>query len=407
MEIKLEWVKNLLLLSSENINLKSFGMKPHQIFKITFLLFSIMVFTTCTTKNTPPTPIKIIGPYLQKMSHEEVTICWSTYEGKTLIMDDDSVLQEVNQYRQHKSIVTHLEPNTSYNYDVLKDGSDLGKGTFTTFPEEVEPFHFTVLGDTRTRHDFHQRIVNRMIEEKPLFVVNTGDLVSRGNHMNDWEHFFRINDKLTRDVPYYTVLGNHEQDSDNYYKFFSLPGKESYYFFSVGDALFIVLDMEGPDYEAPAYLEGESEDAFWQNISKKYFEEEKEWLENILTLNDDAGYIFVFFHPTYYSIKSSRVEDAELRRQFWGDIFERHNVTAVLNGHDHYYHHAINDGTHYIVTAGGGAPLYETDAIQPETVKFNKIEHFMRIDVGLENTTMKAIDINGELIDEILVERRK
>ncbi|MDX2444939.1 MAG: metallophosphoesterase [Bacteroidales bacterium] len=382
-------------------------MNSRQIFKFTLLLFSILVFTTCTTKNTPPTTTKIIGPYLQKMSHEEVTICWSTYEGKTLIMDDDSVLQEVNQYRQHKSIVTHLEPNTSYNYDVLKDGTDLGKGTFTTFPEEVEPFHFAVLGDTRTRHDFHQRIVNRIIEEEPLFVVNTGDLVSRGNHMNDWEHFFRINDKLTRDVPYYTVLGNHEQDSDNYYKFFSLPGKESYYFFSVGDALFIVLDMEGPDYDAPAYLEGESEDAFWQNISKKYFEEEKEWLENILTLNDDAGYIFVFFHPTYYSIKSSRVEDAELRRQFWGDIFERHNVTAVLNGHDHYYHHAINDGTHYIVTAGGGAPLYDTDAIQPETVKYKKIEHFMRVDVGLENTTMKAIDINGELIDEILVERRK
>ncbi len=182
---------------------------------------------------------------------------------------------------------------------------------------------------------------------------------------------------------------------------------ESYYFFSVADALFVVLDMEGPDYDAPAFLEGEKEDAFWQNISKKYFEKEKEWLENILTLNNDAGYIFVFFHPTYYSIKSSRVEDAELRRQFWGDIFERHNVTAVMNGHDHYYHHAINDGTHYIVTAGGGAPLYDTDAIQPETVKYKKIEHFMRVDVGLENTTMKAIDINGELIDEILVERRK
>jgi 3',5'-cyclic AMP phosphodiesterase CpdA len=341
------------------------------------------------------------------MSHEEVTICWSTFEGTTLIKNSDSILQEVNQYRQHKSIVTRLEPNTTYSYDVLEDGTDLGKGTFTTFPEMMEPFHFAVLGDTRSRHDFHQRIVNKIIQEEPLFVVNTGDLVSRGNNMEDWEHFFRINDKLTRNVPYFTVLGNHEQNSENYFNFFSLPGNESYYFFSVGEALFIVLDMEGPDYDAPAYLEGEKEDAFWQNISRKYFEKEKEWLENILTLNDDAGYIFVFFHPTYYSIKSSRVEDAKLRREFWGDIFERHNVTAVLNGHDHYYHHAEHGGTHYIVTAGGGAPLYETDAIQPETVKYKKIEHFMRIDVGNESTTMKAIDINGELIEEIVAKRRK
>ena len=211
---------------------------------------------------------------------------------------------------------------------------------------------------------------------------------------------------MTRHVPYYTVLGNHEQNSDNYYNFFSLPGNESYYFFSVGNALFVVLDMDGPDYNAPLYLEGENLDAFWNNISRKYFEEEKEWLENILSLNEDAGYIFVFFHPTFYSIKSSRVEDAELRREFLGDVFERHGVTAVLNGHDHYYHHAEHGGTHYIVTAGGGAPLYDTDAIQPETVKYQKIEHFMRIDVGLTETSMKAIDINGQLIEEIVVNRR-
>ncbi len=366
----------------------------------------ILSFTRCVQDKPDDSP-EIIGPYLQSMSEGEVTVCWSTLEGTTQIRVGDSMVQSVNQYSNHKSIITRLEPNTTYSYDVLNDGTDKGKGTFTTFPDGSVPFHFTVLGDTRTRHDFHQKIVNKIIDEDPLFVVNTGDLVSRGNSMDDWEHFFRINDKLIRHVPYFPVLGNHEQDSENYYNFFSLPGNERYYFFSVGDALFIFLDMEGTNYRAPGYLEGVNVDAFWINISKKYFEEEKEWLEKILTLNNDAGYIFVFFHPTFYSIKASRVEDAELRRAFWGDIFERHRVTAVLNGHDHYYHHAEHGGTHYIVTAGGGAPLYDTDAIQPETVKYKKIEHFMRIDVGFEKTTMKAIDINGDLIEEIITDRRK
>ena len=362
--------------------------------------------TQCVQEKPDDLP-EIIGPYLQSMSDDEVTICWATLEGTTQIMNSDSIIQSVDQYNNHKSIITRLMPGTTYSYDVLNDGTDRGRGTFTTFPVDSIPFHFTVLGDTRTRHDFHQRIVNRMIEEDPLFVVNTGDLVSKGNSMDDWQQFFRINDQLIRHVPYFTVLGNHEQDSENYYNFFSLPGNEKYYFFSVGSALFITLDMEGPNYSAPAYLEGENVDAFWMNISKEYFEEEKVWLEKILTLNDDAGYIFVFFHPTFYSIKASRVEDAELRRAFWGDIFERHRVTAVLNGHDHYYHHAEHGGTHYIVTAGGGAPLYDTDSIQPETVTYKKIEHFMRIDVGLEHTSMKAIDINGDLIEEITVNRRR
>ncbi|MEN8155597.1 MAG: metallophosphoesterase [Bacteroidota bacterium] len=349
---------------------------------------------------------EIIGPYLQSMTHEEVTICWATSDGSTQILKDDKVSQHVSQYTHHQSIVTRLEPGSTYNYDVLNDGTERGQGTITTFPGGIEPFRFAVLGDTRTRHDVHQKIVNQIIDKDPLFVVNVGDLVSNGNSMADWEHFFRINERLIRHVPYYPVLGNHEQDSDHYYRFFSLPGNERYYFFTVGDALFIILDMEGPDLEAPAYLAGESREAFWTNISRAYFEEERAWLENVLNLNDDAGYIFLFTHPTMYSIKSSRVAGAALRRAFWGDIFERHGVTAVLSGHDHYYHHAAHGGTHYIVTAGGGAPLYNTDAIQPETVAYKKIEHYMTIDVGAEKTTLKAIDINGNLIEEIVVDRR-
>ncbi|MEA1875520.1 MAG: metallophosphoesterase [Bacteroidota bacterium] len=373
-----------------------------------YLLISIFIvgFTHCQKKEADKLP-EIIGPYVQSMTQNGVTLCWSTMEGTSQVRIGDSIIRKVNQYSNHKSIVNRLKPGTTYSYDVLNDGTDRGKGTFTTFPDSIKPFHFAVLGDTRTRHSVHQRIVDRIIEEDPLLVVNTGDLVSQGNNMNDWEHFFRINDSLIRKVPYYTVLGNHEQDSENYYDFFSLPGNEKYYFFSVGDALFIVLDMEGPDYETPEYLQGESRNAFWTNISRKYFEEEKEWLENILSLNNDAGYIFVFFHPTYYSIKKSRVADAELRRAFWGDVFERHNVTAVLSGHDHYYHHAEHGGTHYIVTGGGGAPLYATDSIQPETVAYKKIEHYVRVNVGIDNTSLEAIDINGDLIEEIIVAKRK
>lgn len=376
--------------------------------KTIVLLILVLPFTHCVReKHESKASNKIIGPYIQRMADDEVTINWSSLEGETQIKMSDGTIKKSKQYKQHQSILTGLQANTTYNYDVLNDGTTNGQGTFTTYPEKIEPFTFALLGDTRTRHDVHQKIVNRIIGEDPLFVVNSGDLVSNGNNMNDWEHFFRINDKLMRNTPYYTVLGNHEHDSDNYYNFFSMPGNGAYYFFTVGDALFVVMDMEGPHYSAPEYMSEESADAFWANISIEYFKEEKKWLDNLLTLNADAGYIFVFFHPTFYSIKSSRVEEAEQRRAFWGDIFERHGVNAVLNGHDHYYHHAVHGGTHYVVSAGGGAPLYDTDAIQPETVKYKKIEHYMRIDVGLEKATMTAIDINGETIEEIITEKRK
>ena len=77
-----------------------------------------------------------------------------------------------------------------------------------------------------------------------------------------------------------------------------------------------------------------------------------------------------------------------------------------MNGHDHYYEHAFHDGTHYIVTAGGGAPLYNTDALQPETLKAEKVHHYMSIDVGEEQAILKAIRNDGSLIEKIVIPRR-
>ncbi len=375
-----------------------------------FLIFtagiiSFTLYNGSFAQNTQGEKITL-GPYLQQMTPKSVTIAWATKTGETLVGSKRGQNKSVSRYEYHSTIISGLTPDTEYSYDVLGNGSDDGKGTFRTFPYKIQPFHFCVLGDTRSRHDVHRQVVNRIIEEKPLFVVNTGDLVGNGNNISDWEHFFEINKELIKNVPYYTVLGNHEKDSKNYYNFFTLPGNERYYFFTVGNALFIVLDMEGPDYQTPSYLSDEGREIFWNEIGKKYFDEEKEWLEHLLNVNNEAGFIFVFFHPTWYSIKSSRVEEAKQRREYWGDIFERHHVQVVLNGHDHYYHHAEHGGTHYIVTAGGGAPLYDTDAIQPETVKYKKIEHYMRINVGLNEAVLKAIQLDGEVIERIVVHRR-
>ncbi len=347
-----------------------------------------------------------IGPYLQNMSPESVTLCWSTLDGAATIIPDGGELLSVPHYQQHEIRLARLRPNTTYHYDVLQDGSDAGKGSFTTFPKKVQPFHFAVLGDTRSRADVHQKIVNRIIEEQPMFVVNTGDLVSNGENIQDWQKFFDINHQLMRDTPYFSVLGNHEKDSKNYYNFFDLPGNERYYNFSIGDALFIVLDGEGPEFSTPAYVRGENREYFWNHYNLDYLTQEKNWLENVLTMHKDAGFVFVFMHEPMYSIKKSRVAGAAMRRAFWGDIFERHHVQVFLNGHDHHYHHAFHGGTHYITTAGGGAPLYDTDAPQPETVMFKKIEHFMTVDVELEQAVLTAIDINGEVIEKIIVNKR-
>jgi len=370
--------------------------------KIIFI--SVLSFTILFAQETKKIAF---GPYLQNMTTRSATICWSTFESNTKITSPDGTSKIILEYEQHTIELSRLTANSDYEYDVLNNGSGEGFGKFKTYPKDISPFKFVVLGDTRSNPVVHSKIVSGIIRQDPLFVVNTGDMISNGRDIKNWESFFEVNNKLMRNVPYYAVLGNHEKDSPYYYDFFPPPGDNNYYSFSVGDALFVILDSEGKNISAPNYLTDDYEDQFWSDSFKEYFQAQKDWLEKELTLNQDAGFIFVFQHQPLYSIKKSRVEDTNKYREFWGDIFERHNVQFFINGHDHHYHHALNKGVHYITTAGGGAGLYETDSPQPETVKFSKINHFLSVNMDIETATINVIDLDGNEIDKIVVEKRK
>jgi len=346
------------------------------------------------------------GPYIQQMSTKDATICWSTLESEPTITDKDGNIKHVREYKQHTIHLGNLEPNTEYAYDVLNDGTDEGKGKLTTYPDEIMPFNFVAIGDTRNRHDVHSEILGKIMETNPRFIVNSGDLVRNGRAIEDWEAFFGVSKELMRNTPYYPVLGNHEKDSPYYYDLFDLPNNERYFYFTVGDALFIVLDSEGIQMTEPSFVTDENSDKFWHDAYDEYFVTQKKWLEKVLDLNNEAGFIFIFQHKPLYSIMKNRVEEAELARKFWGDIFERHNVQVFMNGHDHHYHHALKNNVHYITSAGGGAPLYNFDSPQPETVKSSKVEHFVNVEVNGNEAILHVIDINGNEIDNIKVKRR-
>lgn len=369
------------------------------------IVIMIAVFMTATIFAQEKGKITF-GPYIQQMGTKNATICWSTLESQSTLTDKDGKVKTVNEYQQHSIVLGRLEPDTEYSYDILNDGTDEGKGTFKTFPDKIQPFKFAVLGDTRSRHDIHTKIVSMIIEQDPLFVVNTGDLIGNGKVIGDWEEFFKINKELMKHTPYYPVLGNHEKDSPYYFNFFDLPNNERYYSFNIGDALFVVLDSEGEDISEPDYISEENSDKFWDEQFKEYFVTQKKWLEKVLEINKEAGFIFVFEHAPLYSIKKSRVAETEKRRKFWGDIFERYNVQVFFNGHDHHYHHAFKNGVHYITTAGGGAGLYKIDAVQPETVKYSLIEHYVLVNINKDDAVLDAIDINGNEIEKIIVKRR-
>ncbi len=335
------------------------------------------------------------GPYVYDVTPTSAVIRWATATASAPASPDAAAGAPAQTvYEFHEKELTGLKPGSVNAYDVLGNRSPEESGSVTTLPEGAAPFRFIAYGDTRTRADVQQRIVNRVIAEKPLFVVNTGDLVSDGKKVADWEIFMNVNRELMRNTLYMPVLGNHERNGEMFFKIFRGSEEERYKAVKVGDVLLLMLDSEGTNEtgDAAARL--------------RYMEKQKAWVEKTLNENANVGYIFPSFHKPLYCVMTSRVPETKVRREFWGDIFERHGVQVVLQGHDHHYHHAAHGGTHYVTCAGGGAPLYEINALQPETVKAVKVEHYLTIDIGGDVAKITATDIDGNEIDQFEIARR-
>jgi hypothetical protein len=72
----------------------------------------------------------------------------------------------------------------------------------------------------------------------------------------------------------------------------------------------------------------------------------------------------------------------------------------VFSGHDHAYEHFFQNGVHYIVTGGGGAPLYDVDAPPAGiTQKLEKVEHFVNVNVQGKRAAIEALALDGRRID--------
>jgi predicted phosphodiesterase len=326
------------------------------------------------------------GPYVIHVTPKSATVAWVVQSSETKLGTAANQLNQTEPVLRFEHVnYSNLKPGTTYYYDVLN--RDEGKGQFKTPSAGVVPFKFVVYGDTRTRHDFHRKVADAITRSDPDFVVHTGDLVSDGAETSLWPIFFSIEKELLRKTAFFPCLGNHEKNNAQYYEFFDV--REPYYAFNWGNAHFTVLNSDIGNAAADAA----AKDKFWA--------EQKRWFEADLRAAQKADLRFVVFHHPPFTAYAARLkvtsETADLV-----PLFEQYKVTAVFAGHDHNYQHHLKNGIHYIVTGGGGAPLYPVDApIAEITKKVESTEHFVKVTVNGKQARLEAVALDGHLIDTI------
>jgi hypothetical protein len=98
-------------------------------------------------------------------------------------------------------------------------------------------------------------------------------------------------------------------------------------------------------------------------------------------------------------------------RDRYSPLFEEFSVDMVFSGHDHNYQRTVplaraapaEDGVTYIVTGGGGAPLYDMDSVDWTAVT-RKAHHFVLIKIVGNSLRLSAIDSKGEVFDELALQ---
>jgi len=327
------------------------------------------------------------GPMAVNVGPKEATITWVVETTDARVGKAPEKLAGSPVLRYHKVTLTGLEPGTTYYYDVL--GRPEGRGRFKTAPEGPASFQFVAYGDTRSRHDVHRRVMAAVVKEPADFVLHTGDLVSDGRQMDQWPVFWSIEKDVLNKVAFFPSLGNHERNSRHYYDGFDQ--RESYYSFDWGSAHFTVLNTSFGDVSPSKALQ------------EAFFFEQLRWLEADLAAAQKADLRFAAMHHPMMTAVKSRQRTTPVTEQLMA-LFEKYKVHVVFAGHDHNYQHHLKNGVRYIVTGGGGAPLYPVDAPIPGvTQKAESVENFVRVKVEGAKATLQALRPDGSVIDRFQV----
>ena len=272
-----------------------------------FSLYSVFIFTQVIKVN----------PYLQDASPNSIFILWETDFGEESIVEwgESEVLGNitlgsfeisVGTSRIHTVKLDGLTRFTKYYYRV-KTGlviSEIYSFKTPPFASDNESFRIIAMSDMQqdSNHPnkFKEIVEDGIIEylnneiggdiiDNVALVIIPGDLVDDGIIYSEWEEtFFTPSEKLFSKVPVYPVIGNHEENSIYYYKYFKLPNngtsgfEEHWWYKDYGNVRIIGIDSN-PPYDIQVQLD---------------------WLDNVLEetcSNTDIDFVFTQLHHPFKS----------------------------------------------------------------------------------------------------------
>ena len=254
-------------------------------------------------------------------------------------------------------------------------------------PANPEEISVAVYGDVRRGQEQHTKLANAIVSESPDLTLMTGDLVQR-NTPQEWALFDKATKTLREKIPYFPSVGNHDVSgilNESEFDRFFPQGR--WYEVKAGRLVALVVDTT-------------------QALSQA--SHQGQWLRSrleSLSQEPDIWIVASHHHPVYstgpHGPHGAAVRDLK-------PLYEQFGVDVVFQGHDHLYERATLNGVNYIVTGGGGAPIYHSKIDQPPTTQFRaSVHHRIRMKVTRKNLYLEAVGIDGKVIDHVNIKKKE
>ena len=377
------------------------------------LVLSALVMLAASAQIPPRPSIITSGPYVQYATKTGVTILWETAEKASSAVEygDQTPLASriagAQDCEMHEVRIENLKPQSNYFYRVISitasgEESVSEVYSFQTAVEEQTPYAFGVVSDTQTNPPIWGKISTLVFAERPNFVIHAGDIVGEGPKKEQWtDQFLAPAHDLMSRVPIFAILGNHDQNHANYYRYICNPAPEYRYTFTYGNAQFFLFDTNrdvGPGSEQYA------------------------WLDQELGKSKATWKFAVHHHPPYSSDENDygntwkgQSPRGDLKLRPLVGLYEKHGLDICFFGHIHDYERTwpIREdkidprrGVIYVQAGGAGGGLENYAPTRSWfTAKVHRDHHFLIVGVCGKTLQLQAIDQNGVLFDQIVLHK--
>jgi 3',5'-cyclic AMP phosphodiesterase CpdA len=263
----------------------------------------------------------------------------------------------------------------------------VAQGRAAGVPNRKNSLKFAAIGDNGTGDKAQYELAAQMTASHNTVpfdtVIMLGDNLYGSQKPRDFVDKFERPYKplLDAGVRFYAALGNHDSQSNRFYRPWNMNG-ERYYAFSKKNVKFFALDS---DYVDPKQLQ---------------------WVDNELKGARDDWKIVYFHHPLYSS-GGRHGSEVDLRVTL-EPLFVKYGVNVVYSGHDHIYERIKPQKGIYYFVAGSGGQLRGGDLTKTALTAagYDRDQTFMLNEVAGDELFFQVITRTGATVDAGVITRQ-